>query len=68
VSAIEIGLQSSDLGLEEGDPNFIANMRERDAEKLANELVEKLAPTLPDRPITTQEAASAFKEMFKDNG
>ena len=67
-SAIEIGLQNSDLGIEEGDPDFIVNMRERDAANLANALAEKLAPTLPDRPITTQEAANVFKEMFKDNG
>lgn len=68
VSAIEIGLRNSDLGIEEGNPDFISDMRERDAEKLAYELAEKLAPTLPDRPITTQEAANAFKELFKDNG
>jgi len=69
VSAIEIGLQSSDLGIDaEGDLDFRANMYDRDVEKLAKELAEKLAPTLPDRPITTEEAAKAYKELFKGKG
>jgi len=67
-SAIEIGLQSTDLALAESDPDFHANAFDRDVLKLAVELADKLAPTLPDRPITTDEAARAYKEMFKDRG
>lgn len=65
VSAIEIGLQKADLGLSEGE----------EAERLAEivaaaeaKLEAQMAPTLPDRPITTAEAADMFQQLFKNGG
>lgn len=53
-SAIEIGLQSSDLGGEEHAPPVVPV-----------DNAAALAPTLPDRPLSTAEAAETFKRMFK---
>lgn len=60
-SAIEIGLQKADLGLLEGE-------QAEQLEKLVEQYEQKLAPTLPDRPISTEEAADLFKNLFKNGG
>ena len=63
-SAIEVGLQSSDLGIDEE--------QRQQAQELMDKMMEAhiaaSAPVLPDRPITTAEAADAFKSLFKDGG
>lgn len=60
-SAIEIGLQRADLGLTEGEAA-------EQVEYLVEQYEQRLAPTLPDRPITTSEAADMFKQLFKNGG
>lgn len=60
-SAIEIGLQRGDLGLTEG-------AAAEQVEHLVEQYEQRLAPTLPDRPISTAEAADMFKQLFKNGG
>ena len=62
-SAIEAGLESTDLGLSSGQD---AELVEDLADEIAQKQLASLAPTLPDRPITTAEAADMFKQLFKD--
>ena len=63
VSAIEIGLRESDLGIDEERAARITQI----AEDMHEQLVAKSAPTLSDRPITSAEAAETFKRMFKED-
>ena len=64
-SAIEIGLGNADLGLSGGlDSELVEQLTE---EVIARQQAS-LAPVLPDRPITTAEAADMFKQLFKDGG
>lgn len=53
-SAIEIGLRRSDLG--QRDDDVLAPVEDDAA---------RLAPVLPDRPISTEEATEAFQRLFK---
>ena len=62
-SAIEIGLVSADLGLSSGQD---AEQVEELTEEILARQQAGLAPVLPDRPITTAEAADMFKQLFKD--
>lgn len=64
-SAIEIGLREADLGLSEGRAAEQVEEAIADAEA---RLDAQMAPTLPDRPITTAEAADMFKQLFKNDG
>lgn len=65
VSAIEIGLRATDLGLLDGEA--ADRVDEVVADVVAKQEAQ-LAPTLPDRPINTIEAADLFKQLFKNGG
>lgn len=62
-SAIEIGLRESDLGIDEERAARIAEI----ADDMREQLAARSAPTLSDRPITSEEAAETFKRMFKED-
>jgi len=64
VSATEIGLRETDLGIDPAE----RKRAEEFVESVQEQLSAKTAPLLPDRPITTEEAADVFKRMFKDGG
>lgn len=57
-SATEIGLSDSDVGYKPLPPERLAEIQA--------EIEQKMAPLLPDRPVTSLEAAQLFEQMFKN--
>lgn len=58
LSAIEIGLTDNDTGYTPLSEEQLDAMQER--------IDKKMAPLLPDRPVTSEEAAKLFEQMFKN--